>query len=43
VAFGAIRRTALGIDDKDRANELAEGIVGKRLTDRRPNGKNVEA
>src|SRR6266496_5952502 len=36
-------RIALGIDDKDRANELAKGIVGKRLTYRRPHSKNVQA
>jgi transposase-like protein len=36
-------RIALGINDKDRANELAKGIVGKRLTYRRPNSKNVQA
>jgi transposase-like protein len=36
-------RIALGVDDKDRANELAKGIVGKRLTYRRPNSKNVQA
>jgi transposase-like protein len=36
-------RIALGIDDTDRANELAKGIVGKRLTYRRPNRKDVQA
>src|SRR5258705_9038442 len=36
-------RIALGVDDKDRANELAKGIVGKRLTYRRPNSKNIQA
>ena len=36
-------RIALGVDDKDRASELAKGIVGKRLTYRRPNSKNVQA
>ena len=30
-------RIALGVDDIDRANELAKGIVGKRLTYRRTN------
>jgi hypothetical protein len=30
-------RTALGVTDGERANELAKGIVGKRLTYRRPN------
>jgi transposase-like protein len=34
-------RIALGIDDKDRANELAKGIVGKRLTYRRPNQRDI--
>lgn len=29
-------RTALGVDDKSRAETLAAGIVGKRLTYRRP-------
>jgi hypothetical protein len=29
-------RTALGVDDKTRAETLAAGIVGKRLTYRRP-------
>lgn len=29
----------LGIDDATRDNQLAKGIVGKRLTNRRPNGK----
>ena len=32
-------RIALGVDDMDRANELAKGIVGKRLIYRRPNRK----
>jgi hypothetical protein len=36
-------RTALGVTDGERANELAKGIVGKRLTYRRPNSKNVQA
>src|SRR5439155_21346360 len=36
-------RIALGVDDKDRAAELAQGIVGKRLTYRRPNSKNIRA
>lgn len=36
-------RIALGVDDTDRANELAKGIVGKRLTYRRPNSKNIQA
>jgi transposase-like protein len=34
-------RIALGVNDTDRANELAKGIVGKRLTYRRPNRANV--
>src|SRR5712672_2913094 len=36
-------RTALGVNDGERANELAKGIVGKRLTYRRPNSKNLQA
>jgi hypothetical protein len=32
-------RIALAVDDEKRANELAKGIVGKRLTYRRPNSK----
>jgi transposase-like protein len=36
-------RTALGVNDVERANELAKGIVGKRLTYRRPNAKDVQA
>jgi len=32
-------RTALGVTDGERATELAKGIVGKRLTYRRPNRK----
>jgi transposase-like protein len=35
-------RTALGVDDKDRATELAKGIVGNRLTYRRPNRKDIQ-
>ena len=34
-------RIALGVDDTDRADELAKGIVGKRLTYRRPNQKDI--
>jgi transposase-like protein len=34
-------RIALGVDDTARADELAKGIVGKRLTYRRPNLKNI--
>jgi len=34
-------RIALGVDDKDRADQLAKGIVGKRLTYRRPNQKDI--
>src|SRR5258708_620840 len=30
-------RASLGTDDEERANQLAKGIVGKRLTYRRPN------
>jgi len=36
-------RTALGVNDGERANELAKGIVGKRLTYRRPDRKDVQA
>jgi transposase-like protein len=36
-------RIALGVNDTDRASELAKGIYGKRLTYRRPNSKNVQA
>jgi hypothetical protein len=36
-------RTALGVDDSERAVKLAKGIVGKRLTYRRPNGKGSTA
>ena len=34
-------RIAVGVDDSDRADELAKGIVGKRLTYRRPNPKDI--
>jgi transposase-like protein len=34
-------RIALGVDDTARADELAKGIVGKRLTYRRPNPKDI--
>jgi transposase-like protein len=36
-------RIALGVNDAERANELAKGIVGKRLTYRRPDRKDVQA
>jgi len=36
-------RAALGVNDGERAEQLAKGIVGKRLTYRRPNGKDVQA
>lgn len=36
-------RVALGVNDTKRAHELAKGIVGKRLTYRRPNRKDVRA
>ncbi len=36
-------RIALGVNDTDRANELAKGIIRKRLTYRRPNQKDVQA
>jgi transposase-like protein len=34
-------RIAVGIDDSSRADQLAKGIVGKRLTYRRPNPKDI--
>jgi transposase-like protein len=34
-------RIAIGTDDSARADKLAEGIVGKRLTYRRPNQKDI--
>jgi hypothetical protein len=34
---------ALGVDDSERANDLARGIVGERRTYRRPNSKNEVA
>ena len=34
-------RVALGVNDTDRANELAKGIVGKRLTYRRPDQRDI--
>ena len=36
-------RTALGVDDGERANKLAAGIVGKRLTFGQLTGKTAEA
>jgi hypothetical protein len=36
-------RTALGVNDGARADKLAKGIVGKRLTYRRPDRKKVQA
>jgi hypothetical protein len=36
-------RIALGVNDTDRANELAKNIVGKRLTYRRPNRSDIQA
>ncbi|MEO6780156.1 MAG: IS1595 family transposase [Bradyrhizobium sp.] len=36
-------RVALGVNDTDRADQLAKGISGKRLTYRRPNAKDVQA
>ncbi len=36
-------RTALRVNDGERASELAKGIVGKRLTYRRPDRKDVQA
>ncbi|MEA2874876.1 MAG: hypothetical protein QOF14_72 [Hyphomicrobiales bacterium] len=34
-------RAALGVDDGERAEQLAKGIVGKRLTYRRPNEQEI--
>ena len=34
-------RSALGVNDADRADELAKGIVGKRLTYRRPREQDI--
>jgi ISXO2 transposase-like protein len=34
-------RIALGVDDTNRAVQLAKGIVGKRLTYKRPNQKDI--
>jgi hypothetical protein len=39
--FRYSNRSALGFEDKERADLLAKGIVGKRLTYRRPNELNV--
>jgi transposase-like protein len=36
-------RSSLGVTDGDRAEQLAKGIVGKRLTYRRPNRANLQA
>jgi transposase-like protein len=37
--FRYSNRVALGVDDEARAEKLAKGIVGKRLTYRRPNSE----
>jgi hypothetical protein len=34
-------RSSLGVTDGERAEQLAKGIVGKRLTYRRPNAKDI--
>jgi hypothetical protein len=39
--FRRNNRTALGVNDGERATELGKGIYGKRLTYRRPNSKTV--
>jgi ISXO2-like transposase domain len=39
--FRYSNRAALGIDDNSRAEIAANGIVGKRLTYRRPNQKDI--
>ncbi len=36
-------RSALGVNDGDRAEQLAKGIVGKRLVYRRPHGVGLES
>jgi hypothetical protein len=41
--FRYSNRIALGVDDYTRAEIAAKGIVGKRLTYRRPNGKKAPA
>jgi hypothetical protein len=41
--FRYSNRAALGVDDYARAEIAAKGIVGKRLTYRRPNGKKAPA
>ena len=41
--FRYSNRAALGVDDYTRAEIAAKGIVGKRLTYRRPNSKHVQA
>jgi hypothetical protein len=41
--FRYSNRIALGVDDYSRAEIAAKGIVGKRLTYRRPNGKKAPA
>jgi hypothetical protein len=40
--FRYSNRSALGIEDRERADILASGIVGKRLTYRRPHGEAQE-
>jgi hypothetical protein len=39
--FRYSNRSALGVEDRERADILAKGIVGKRLTYRRPHGLGV--
>ena len=41
--FRRNNRIALGVNDAERASQLAKGIVGKRLTYRRPDRKNQAA
>jgi hypothetical protein len=41
--FRYSNRAALGIDDYARAEIAAKGIIGKRLTYRRPNSKKEAA
>jgi hypothetical protein len=41
--FRYSNRVTLGFDDMQRAEKMAKGIVGKRLTYRRPNKENSVA
>ena len=39
--FRYSNRSALGVEDRERADLLAKGIVGKRLTYRRPDNNKI--